>query len=176
MKKILLVILSIVIISGCKREMEGLPSEEIAREKDAVIKVCTEYNKASEVKSWSRMVLTLADEVIFFGTDSSEIIRTFPDFKKKMLEQWEEYESIKYGDMVDVSIQMDKQATLASIIFGMPVFLTKNGTTVHYFLRGSRTLKKEKESWVIVSGIVGIARSGEAQVIPPHEGDPEKKD
>lgn len=161
MKRLFLLLFSIIILYGCKSEPEYLPADQLEREKQAVIKVCNDYNKASENKNWTALVETLAEEVKFFGTDSSEVIRTFPDFKKKMLEQWQTYDKMVYGDMVDIEVLMDRQGTIASVIFGVPVFLQKGFDTTHYFLRGARTLKRDKEKgrWFIVSGIVGIARS-----------------
>lgn len=161
MKSFLLLITAFIIISGCKTEPEFLPADQIEKEKAAVIKVCNDYNKASEAKSWSAMVETLAEEVKFFGTDSSEVIKTFPEFKKKMLEQWQQYDKMIYGEMVDVEVLMDRQGTIASIFFGVPVYLQHGNDSIHYFLRGARTLKKDKEKnrWFIVSGLVGIVRS-----------------
>lgn len=161
MKKYFLLIILTIIAASCCPEKKELTSDQIDSEKQAVINVIKAYNQAAEDKNFSAMVETLAGEVIFFGTDSSEIIKTFADYKKQMLRQWEYYEAMKYGELYDSYIQMDDQANFASIIFGVPVTLTRNGITEKHFLRVSRTLKKEKGKWVIVSGIVGIARSGE---------------
>lgn len=159
MKIFLPAILILILLSSCCPEPKELTADEMKKEQEAVVNVNRAYNKASEEKNFSSMVETLAGEVIFFGTDSAEVIRTFSDFKKQMLKQWEYYEKMQYGDLTDVSIQMDQNATFASIIFGVPVDLTRMGKLERHFLRVSRTLKKEKGKWVIVSGIVSIARS-----------------
>lgn len=161
MKSFILLIFTFTLLFGCKSEPEFLPADQLEREKQSVVKVCNDYNKASENKNWMALVETLAEEVKFFGTDSSEVIKTFPDFKKKMLEQWQTYDKMVYGEMVDVEVLMDRQGTIASVIFGVPVFLQKGTDSNHFFLRGARTLKKDKEKgrWFIVSGLVGIARS-----------------
>ena len=161
MKLILPAFLILILITSCCPEPKEITAEDLKREQEAVVNVNRAYNKASEEKNFSSMVETLAGEVIFFGTDSAEIIRTFSDFKKQMLKQWEYYEKMQYGELTDVSIQMDQNATFASIIFGVPVDLTRMGKMERHFLRVSRTLKKEKNKWVIVSGIVSIARSAD---------------
>ncbi len=159
MKKYLPFLLIYLLFIGCKAEQKFLTQKQIKKEKQQVMDVIERYNTASEEKNFSAMVETLADEVIFFGTDSSEIIRTFADFKKTMKKQWEQFEKIHFGELSDVSIQMDDNATFASIIFGVPCQLTFNGETKRYFLRGSRTLKKENDKWVIVSGILSVVSS-----------------
>ena len=87
MKKYLLFLLIYLLFIGCKPEQKFLTPEQINEEKQQVMDVIKRYNTASEEKNFSAMVETLADEVIFFGTDSSEIIRTFADFKKTMKKQ-----------------------------------------------------------------------------------------
>ena len=162
MKKLLpiIFILMIFIFASCCPEPEELSPEELAKEKEAVINVNEAYNIASENEDFSAMVKTLADEVFFFGTDSSEVIKTFSEFKKAILRQWEVYDKMDYGEMHDISIQMDNHASFASIIFGVPCELSQKGKTERLYLRIARTLKKnDKAKWVIVSGIVGIARS-----------------
>ncbi len=162
MKKILLP-LSILLfaLASCCPEPKDMTKDQIDAEKEAIIKVVKDYNKASEEKNFSAMVDILASEVIFFGTDSSEIIRSFGEFKRQMLEQWERYDKMDYGDLVDVSIQMDKKATFASIIYGSSCKITKDNTEKLIFLRTQRTLVKEKDKWVIISGIVGAVQTGD---------------
>lgn len=154
MKRYLLYLFLFIFILSCAPEKNSI---DFNKEKAAIVQVMKDYNKASEDKNFSAIVNTLASEVIFFGTDSAEIIKTFPEFKQKMLQQWESFDNMKYGDMVDVSIQMDPNAKLATIIFGVPLEITIGLHKTHLFLRVARTLKKEKDKWVIVSGIVGNA-------------------
>ncbi|MFC2130643.1 nuclear transport factor 2 family protein [Bacteroidota bacterium] len=165
MKKTLYTLFLIIFIVSCTPQKEELTIEEIEKEKQAIIQVMKDYNVAAESKNFSHMIETLAGEVIFFGTDSSEVIKTFADYKKKMIAQWEAFDKMKYGEMYDVSIQMDDNATLASIIFGTPLDITIGDETANLFIRIARTLKKEKGKWVIVSGIVGHVDPAQAFVL-----------
>ena len=124
MIKILLSLLCIVIVTACTPKERELTTEDITREHQAIMNVMKKNIKATEDKNFSELVETLAKEVVFFGTDSSEVITTFPDFKKKMLNQWSLFDKQKYGEMSDVSIQMDNNATFASMIFGIPFDVT----------------------------------------------------
>ncbi len=161
MKTILLLIPTLLLIFSCCPEQKDLTAEQLKLEKEAVINVIKAYNKAADAKNFSAMVETLAGEVTFFGTDSAEVITTFSDYKKQMLKQWDYYDEMKYGELYDVHIQMDKQVTFASAIFGVPITLRRGNQIENHFLRVARTFKKEKGKWVISSGIVGITRSGD---------------
>lgn len=156
MVKLILPFIIILISIGCCPEPKLMSPDEIAKEESAIKAVCESYNKASEEKNWQALVETLASEVIFFGTDSSEIIKNFADFKVAMQKQWQLYDKTKYGSLDDVSIQMDNTASWASIIYGVSVYITMNNITKPFFLRVARTMKKEHEKWVILSGIVGV--------------------
>jgi ketosteroid isomerase-like protein len=172
MKKFLPILFSLILLfSSCGPDKsKELTPEQLQKEKDAIVKLNNDFNKASQEKNWTAMIDMLSKDVLFFGTDSAEVIKTFAEFKKKMTQQWATYESLTYGNLVDVCVQMDNQATFASIFFGVPLDLIQNGHKTHYFLRGARTLKKEDEKWVIVTGIVGIAKSSEeVPTTPPQE-------
>ncbi|MBX3043979.1 MAG: nuclear transport factor 2 family protein [Candidatus Kapabacteria bacterium] len=159
MKRLLLLILaSLIVLSACSPKKTYLSPLELEEEKEQVKKVIEDYHRASEDKNFGKVVETLADEVIFFGTDSSEVIKTFADFKKAIEKQWQDYDKIDYGELRDVSIQMDEGATLATIIYGVNSDFIRGEETYNYYLRIARILKKKNNKWLIVSGIVGIVR------------------
>ncbi len=166
MKSLLLAIATatIILLSSCKPEQEFLSPEQILKEKEAVQNVVKAYNDASEERNFSKIVETLAEEVKFFGTDSAEIITTFPQFQEAIKKQWDEYERINYGHMQDIFIDMDPNGQIATIMYGMPVDLFKNGDHRHVYVRVQRTLKKQKGTWLIYSGIMGLANNEE--IIP----------
>jgi ketosteroid isomerase-like protein len=165
MIKTILSFLCILIFIACTPKERELTTEDIAIEHQAIMNVMKKNIKAAEEKNFSALVETLAKDVVFFGTDSSEVITTFPDFKKKMYNQWSLFDKQKYGEMSDISIQMDNNATFASMIFGIPFDVTIGEKTAHLFLRMARILKKEDERWVIVSGIVGSTSQSEIKLL-----------
>lgn len=148
----------VLIISACgpNRPTE-LTSEQLANERERVIQVIKDYNAAFEAEKYTEIIETISDDVVFFGSDSSEVIKSLPDFKTLVEEQWETFD-IKYGEMYDMSIIMDNNATVASVIYGTPAEVTMNGKEIHYFFRIARTLKKVNNNWKIASGIVGITQ------------------
>lgn len=164
MKAFFPILLIAVILASCGPEKpKALSDEQIKKEKDAVKNVIEKYNAAYSEKSLYKIVELLAKEPVFFGTDSAETINTMGDFQTEMTKQWSLYKEEKFGPMADVSIQMDDHASFASIIYGMPCEqLHIDGTTSKIYLRYARILKKEKDKWVIVSGIAGATTKGQS--------------
>lgn len=151
-------ILCILFLFGCGPDKPKIYTpEQIKQEKESILNLMKLYNKASEEKSWLTLVGTLSKDIVFFGTDSSETINTITEFQRQMNKQWSTYKTMKYGEVRDVSIHMDQEANWASVIFGVPVDIQfTEDSSIHYFFRIARTLKKEDNKWVIVSGIAGI--------------------
>ncbi len=158
-KLLLLLVCSIALsITACgPNRNDELTSEQIAKEKERVLNVVKEYNKANQNKSFSSIIETLSNDVVFFGSDSSEVIRNLTDFQKMIKKQWELY-NITYGDMVDVWIDIDSKGTIASVISGMPGEVHFQGQNQKYFFRVARNLKKQNNKWLISSGITGITQ------------------
>lgn len=178
MKRSLLPLILIIpfLFAGCYPEKKELTQDEINKEKEAIEQVIRDYQQAQEEKNFSKMVPSLAGEVVFFGTDSSEVFKTFAEYKQAMNKQWERYDNTDYGEISEVSIQMDKNATFASIIYGVPCDIYKDGESQHLYLRIMRTLKKENEKWVIVGGIVSAVRPDDSFVIDKSNGEQETEE
>jgi ketosteroid isomerase-like protein len=161
---LLLLISSFLYVSCGPKEHEGVPIEVKMKEEQAVWDVIEKYNEAYANKDFPGLVDYMSQDVVFFGTDSAEVIKSLAEYKEAMEKQWELYDSMVYGkiDEQDKFIEMDRNATLASVIFGAPLELTIDGKKATYFLRLHRTLKKENKRWLIVTGLVGIASTGQS--------------
>ncbi|GAB1372455.1 hypothetical protein MASR1M45_25170 [Candidatus Kapaibacterium sp.] len=162
-RNLLIAITTLLLIASCGPKKTYLTPLEIENEKNAVKQVMNDYHRAFEKKDFGKVVETLADEVIFFGTDSSEVYKTFADFKKAIEKQWQYYDRIRYGDIVDESIQMDDNGTIATIIYGVKAEYIKGDSTQSYYLRISRVLKKKNNKWLLAGGLVGIVREDDPQ-------------
>lgn len=160
--KFLLPFLLVFLLLSCSTSEEQLSTEEEVREKEKIVEVLKSYNRAYEKKNFSEMVRFLANDLTFFGSDSGETVKSLSEFKVAIEKQWQEIDSMKYGDMVDIYILMDSKGKIASAIYGVPLQLWSNGRSVHLFLRVARTLKKEGGNWVIASGITGITRASKS--------------
>lgn len=156
---ILLTFMGIVFLTSCQSEPKFLSTEQIDKEKKAVVETIKNYNRSAERKNFAEMVETLAGEVRFFGTDSGEVINSFGEYKATMMQQWKEYDMLKYGELSDVYIEMDPNANVASMIYGVPLHVKKGTIEEDLYLKVARTLKKENNKWVIVSGLMSIPRT-----------------
>ncbi|MDR0926346.1 MAG: nuclear transport factor 2 family protein [Ignavibacteria bacterium] len=160
-----LLIMSLVLVSACNKDAtisETLLSEDEKKaEKNKIQEVLKLYNKAANEKNWSKMVATLASDVHFFGTDSGEVSANMDAFKTKMQTQWNEYDSIVYGEIHDLYIELDDYARYANAIFGCPFTIVKKGAVPeNLYVVCQRTLQKDPstQSWTIKSGILAVSR------------------
>jgi hypothetical protein len=158
MKNVLQFLFIVVFLSACGVDKKDAPVN-LEAEKKAVQDVVIQYHKAAEDLNFAQMEETLAENVIFYGTDSAETIKSRAEFQDKFKQQQQTYK-IKYLNMVDQTILMDDKGTVASIIYGMPIDLTFDGKVYHAFTRNAKNLKKENGKWLICSGIVGLAATG----------------
>ena len=156
MKRFLLFIIPLLTILSCMQKQEQEPIDYDQEKKD-VLSVIEAYHHAAEDESFMKIEETLADEVIFFGTDSSEVIKSRNDFKTTMQEQWKSYQ-VNYGPVVDQIIEMDNKAKIATVLYGISMEVFINDTTsFKLFTRNAKVLKKENKQWKISHGVVGLA-------------------
>ena len=95
MKNLLLLsIIFIFFLSSCEQKKKYLTPQELEAEKEKIKLDIQNFNQASEDEDFGKMVEYLSDEVTFFGTDSSEIIKTFAEYKKAIDQQWQIYDRI----------------------------------------------------------------------------------
>jgi len=159
MKKFLILLFFTVLLFGCSEDKgKTLSYDQLEKEKEAIKNVITSYNDAFHNKNFSPIVDLMSKDVIFFSSDSTEIIKSIVDYKGAIEAEWAMYDRVDYGDILDFSIFVDDRATIASVIYGLPATYHYNGSTQKVFLRYARTLKKESGKWVIISGIVGVSR------------------
>ncbi len=168
MKKNLLLVLFLILMVSCQPNKKVITDQEIEAEKVKIRKVIENFNIASETKDFGRMVEYLGDEVTFFGTDSAEIIKTFAEYKKAIDQQWQVYDKIKYGELHDVKIFINRETNLATIFYGTNAEVTRSGITKNYYIRGARVLEKKENRWLIVGGLTGIVR-GTSEVEEAYE-------
>ncbi len=156
MKNLLLSFFLVIFIVGCGVKQKDEPVVNLDEERKAVHQVIADYHQGNTDENWFQVEKTLAENVVFFGTDSAETIKSRAEFQTKLKEQAAKYK-IKYLQILDETITMDDKATVASIIYGVPINIEFRGNVYHAFTRQSKTLKKENGNWLITSGIVGVA-------------------
>jgi len=71
-------------------------------------------------------------------------LQHFADFKKAIEDQWNEYDYTKYSPLTDVYIVMDKNATLASVLFGVTFEGRRAGITENLFIPSRSHFKETR--------------------------------
>jgi hypothetical protein len=163
MYRLLLVLLVIVaFISGCS--LKKIDQVDNAKEKQAVQTVISNLWKAYELKDTAVMekMFTTSTNLMWFGTDSAEVIRTFAQWKTQMKNDWELIDTIKMGELRNLSILVDSTGELASAVYEIPTNMTIGGKPSHLILRSSSMLKKENGEWRFVQGMVAFASVGQS--------------
>lgn len=148
-----------LIFSSCEQPKKFLSDHELLQEKEKVKSTIETFHKVSEEKDFSKMVNFLSDEVIFFGTDSTEVFKTFAEYKRAIDEQNRVYDKIEYSSLQDEAIFIDPDGQLATIFYGTYATTYKAGIKEIFYLRGARVLEKKEDKWLIKGGLTGIVRS-----------------
>ncbi len=163
MKKIILLFVLGLILNACMNDnVQDLTKEQKEKAQAEIIDLMKQYNTAFQNKDFPGLVHTLHNDVVFFGSDSTEAIKSLTEFKEVVLKQWKFYDKMSYGEINNPTIYLDPLGTFASIIYGLPCYYREVGKSDdgYFFLRVARTLKKEKSGWKIISGIVSVTSTG----------------
>lgn len=159
------IISSLVIVAlmwGCGPKK--MTPEESAKEKKAVESVLSSFWKAYESKdaSAAKNTFSASTDLMFFGTDSAEVVKTVTQWETQMKDDWELFETVKFGEMRNLSIQVDGYGELATALYELPVDMTISGKPSHSLFRGANVLKKENGGWRLFQGVVAVATVGQS--------------
>jgi ketosteroid isomerase-like protein len=161
MRHVILVLFSIVLIAGCGPQK--LTDEQIATEKKAVEDQIAKFHGAYEAKDVAGIAnLFSKGELMFFGTDSAEVLKNTSDVEKQFEADSELVESAKLGTVQNLSIQVASLGDLASAVYEIPGDLVVGGKSSHALIRFAMTFKKENNVWKIVQGEGAFATTGQS--------------
>jgi ketosteroid isomerase-like protein len=160
MGKIIYFIALTLILTCCNQD--EMSSEQLASEKNAIEgqiqKLLSGYS-AKDVEAVIS-VFSKSDELIVFGTDAKEIFRSLSEFEDQLNNDFQLFESVKFGVVQNLSIQISKSGDLAVAVFEAPAEMVFDGQINKSFFRSARTWKKENDSWLIVQSLSATASEG----------------
>jgi len=161
MRHVILVLFSIVLIAGCGPQK--LTDEQIATEKKAIEGLITKFHSAYEAKDVAGITdLFSKGELMFFGTDSAEVLKNASDVQKEFKADSELVGSAKLGTTRNLSIQVASMGDLASAVYEVPADIVIGGKSSHALIRFAMTFKKENNVWKIVQVEVAFATTGQS--------------
>jgi ketosteroid isomerase-like protein len=162
MGRAMAVILCAGLLFGCGPKQ--LSVDDLAKEKTAVEAVVSNFWKAYEAKDAEAMnkFLPQSSAIMFFGTDSAEVIKTSNDWKTQMKNDMQLFDAFKAGEPRNVATEVTGDGMLASTICEIPVEMKMGGKRAHSLTRMAFTMKKENDQWHIVQGMVAFATNGQS--------------
>lgn len=139
---------------------------DIAKEKGAVEAAITAFARGYESKDIAAVqkLFSNSDDLMWFGTDSAEVIRGWAEWERQMNNDWQVFKTVKMGAPRNLSILVDNDAQMASTIFELPTDVTMAGMSPHLTLRFGATLRKENGEWKFLQGVVSVASVGQSSV------------
>src|SRR5262249_49330500 len=117
----------------------------IKREKAELLSTIARFWQAYERKELATMsaVLTTSTDLTFFGSDAAEVIRTRQDWENLMRNDWQLFESTKFGEPRTLAIQISEDGKLASAVYEVSDVSLIEGKSVDSLDRFALTLRKE---------------------------------
>ena len=162
MYRFIWLLLVVALLSGCGRQKTT--PVDTAKEKQAIESAITKFGKAYESKDLSTMttLLSTSGELMWFGTDSAEVIKSVAQWETQMKNDWQVFESVKFGEVRNLSIQVASDGQLASAVYEVPLDMTIGGQLSHALFRFGCALKKENGEWRYIQGVAGVATVGQS--------------
>jgi ketosteroid isomerase-like protein len=162
MKKLLYLFALTLFFTSCNQD--EMSSKQLASEKNAIEdqiqKLLSGYS-AKDIEA-VKSVFSASDELIVFGTDAREVFRSLSDWEEQLNNDFQLFESAKFGALQNLSIQISKSGDLAVAFFEAPAEMIFEGQTYPSFFRSARTFKKENDSWLIVQSLSATASEGQS--------------
>jgi SnoaL-like domain len=137
---------------------------DIDREKTAVAVTLVQFWQAYEQKDLATMssMLTTASDFVFFGSDAREVITSRREWEDLMKNDWQLFETTKFGIRRHLAIQISDDGTLASAVYEVPDVSLVEGKSVESLDRFAMTVRKENGTWRIVQGMTAVATRGDS--------------
>jgi len=152
----------VALLAGC-----GPPKTspgDAAAEKKAIETLVSDFWKGYEAKNVAATLklYTSSGDLLFFGTDSAEVIRTIPQWENQAKNDWELFQTVKFGALKNIAVLLAGDGELGSIVCEIPVDMTVGGQQSHSLFRFAGIARKENGGWRLVHGMVAIATVGQS--------------
>lgn len=130
----------------------------------AIRGVVDEFTKAYMAKDLNRVtaILATSGNFAFFGTDSTEVLKSSADFQKQMTNDFAAIDSVRMGELRNFSTNISTDKSLGSATFELPFTAVAGGHPMGGTFRFAMTMRKESSGWHLAQGMVAIATVGES--------------
>jgi ketosteroid isomerase-like protein len=112
--------------------------------KGEIAAVLVRFWQAYERKDLATMsgLLTNSSDLTFFGSDAAEVIKTRRDWEDLMRNDWQLFESTKFGEPRNLAIHISDDRKLASAVYEVQDVSIVDGKSVESLDRFAVTMRK----------------------------------
>ena len=163
MLRILTVVGICIFFAGCKPPA-NVASIDLQKEKSAISSLLDEFERSYSARDEAGFMklLSTSGDMVWFGTDSAEVIKTDAGWKQQLSDDWMLFSAFKFGPRENVSILVDKDGELASVVYECPTEATIGNQISRGLFRFAAALKKENGSWRFAHGLLAVATTGQS--------------
>ncbi len=97
-------------------------------------------------------MLTKSSNLTFFGSDAAEVVRTRSEWETLMRNDWQLFETTRFGEPRNLAIQISDNGKVGSIVYEVPDISLVEGKSIESLDRFAMTMRKEGDAWRIVQG------------------------
>ena len=136
----------------------------IDRDRAEVVATVVRFWQAYERKDLATLssMLTTADDFTFFGSDAAEVVKTRREWEELMRNDWQLFETIRFGEPRNIAVQISADKQLASIVYEVTDISLVEDRHIESLDRFGMTMRKEGGAWRIVQGMTAVATKGES--------------
>jgi ketosteroid isomerase-like protein len=140
------------------------PPVDVAQEKAAIKSLIRYFHLAYETRDQSALenLFSTSMEMVWFGTDSAEVIRNIPAWEGQMKNDWELFDSFRTGEVRNLSIQVSGDGEFASAVWEVPAVVKVGGKESASLFRFGGGLTKENGRWRFTQGLAAVATVGQS--------------
>jgi len=162
MSKSILLLLVAGVLTSCVSSRRA--PMEVDRDRAEVVATVIRFWQAYERKDLAALsnMLTAADDFTFFGSDAAEVVKTRREWEELMRNDWQLFETIRFGEPRNIAVQISRDRHLASIVYEVTDISMVEGKNIESLDRFAMTLRKEDGAWRIVHGMTAVGTKGES--------------
>ena len=163
-KKVGIFIACLALLAGCdsSKLSKNLINIEKDKIRDRIDLFLLSYEKKDPHTLLS--IISTSQDFYFLGSDVSEVSRSNADYQNQLERDWKLFDSIEFGEIRKISIQVSKDGDIADALYEVPITTIVQGSQSKFFLRISSTFIKEDGIWMLIQGMVSIPSIGESSV------------
>ncbi|PYX22536.1 MAG: hypothetical protein DMG87_07445 [Acidobacteria bacterium] len=152
MTKLILLLSTLILPISCATHRRS--AQNLDRDKAEVFRTSVRFWQAYERKDLATMseMLTKSSDLTFFGSDAAEVVRTRSEWETLMRNDWQLFETTRFGEPRNLAIQISDNGKVGSIVYEVPDISLVEGKSIESLDRFAMTMRKEGDAWRIVQG------------------------